>query len=155
MLVLPLGQMPKENEFEEKIKRIIMERMMRKAEGKAVEKPLPFSEPVELTSSDFDDTISKYRCVVMDFWAEWCYPCRLIEPIIDRLAKKFAGKVLFARLNVNENPDIAYRYEIMGIPTVIFFVEGREVARLVGARPEPVLYNMVKERCAEVPIRSR
>ena len=140
--------MPKEEEFEEEIKRIIMERMMREGGGKAAGEVASFDEPVELTSESFDDVISKYRCVVVDFWAEWCYPCRLIEPVIERLAKRFAGKVLFARLNVDENPDVAYRYEIMGIPTMVFFVEGREMTRLVGVRPEPVLYGLVKERCA-------
>ncbi len=133
-----------ESEFEERIKERIMRSLISSSQAKQEE---VFEEPVELDASSFDEFIAKHSCVIVDFWAEWCYPCRLIEPVVRRLAKRFAGKVVFARLNVDDSPDIAMRYDIMGIPTLIFFRDGKEVDRLIGAMSEPVLKRYVEQRC--------
>ena len=75
-------------------------------------------KPIRLDSTNFDKTIKEYGLVVVDFWAEWCGPCQIIAPIIERLAKKYKGKVVFGKLNVDENREIAVRFGIMGIPTL-------------------------------------
>uniref|UniRef100_A0A7C5U3V3 Thioredoxin n=1 Tax=Caldiarchaeum subterraneum TaxID=311458 RepID=A0A7C5U3V3_CALS0 len=97
------------------------------------------SEPVEVTDLDFDEFISKHRFVVVDFWAEWCAPCRAIAPVVKELAKQYAGKVVFGKLNVDENPRTASRFGIMGIPTLLFFKSGKVVDMVVGAVPKRTL----------------
>src|SRR3989337_23906 len=71
--------------------------------------------------------------VITDFWAEWCGPCRLVSPIVDELAKEYTGRVKIMKLNTDENPEVAGRYQIMGIPTLMFFKDGKVVDKLVGA----------------------
>ncbi|MDZ4384637.1 MAG: thioredoxin [Nitrospirota bacterium] len=71
--------------------------------------------------------------VITDFWAEWCGPCRLVSPIVDELAKEYTGRVKIMKLNTDENPEVAGRYQIMGIPTLLFFKDGKAVDKLVGA----------------------
>lgn len=100
--------------------------------------------PVKVDASNFDDVLSKHNNVVVDFWAEWCMPCRMIAPIIEQLAKEYAGKVVFAKLNTDENPMIAGRYGITGIPTLIFFKNGRPVDKVVGALPKAELKRWVE-----------
>jgi len=137
--------MSDDSDLEERIKDTITRRLAASVTAPAAEEVS--AEPVELDTGNFDEFTSKHHCVVVDFWAEWCYPCRLIEPIVMKLARRFAGKVSFARVNVDYNPDIAYRYDIMGIPTLIFLEDGREVDRLIGAMSEPVLRRSVEQRC--------
>src|SRR5574341_151352 len=74
--------------------------------------------------------------VLVDFWAVWCGPCQMVAPIIDELAKDYAGKVKVRKLNTDENPEIAGRYQVMSIPTILFFKNGQVVEKLVGARPK-------------------
>jgi thioredoxin 1 len=93
---------------------------------------------VEVTSSTWDREISQ-GLVMVDFWAVWCGPCRMIAPTVEELAKEYSGKVKVAKLNTDENPDIASRYKIMGIPTIIFFKDGQKVDQIVGAVPKPQL----------------
>jgi thioredoxin 1 len=91
-----------------------------------------------------DDTFQKEVLesdlpVLVDFWAPWCGPCRMLGPVIEELAKDYDGRALVAKLNTDENQDTPRRYGIMGIPTVILFKKGEEVDRLVGVRPKPAL----------------
>src|SRR6188508_1456938 len=72
--------------------------------------------------------------VLVDFWAEWCGPCKMIAPILDQIAEEQAGKIKIAKLNVDDNPDIARRFDVMSIPTLIVFQDGQPVKRLVGAK---------------------
>ncbi len=74
--------------------------------------------------------------VMVDFWAVWCGPCQMVAPIVDELATEYAGKVRVRKLNTDENPEVAGRYQIMSIPTILFFKNGQLVERLVGARPK-------------------
>ncbi|MCS7145544.1 MAG: thioredoxin [Nitrososphaerota archaeon] len=94
------------------------------------------SQPVELSDSDFDQFINKYPLVVVDFWAEWCAPCRFMSPVIKELASEMAGKVAFGKINVDYNPGTAARFGIMSIPTFIIFKDGKPVDAVVGAMPK-------------------
>jgi len=92
------------------------------------------------TTSSWDGEILNSKGLVMvDFWAIWCGPCRIIAPTVEELAKEYSGRVKVAKLNTDENPDIASRYKIMGIPTIMFFKNGQKVDQIVGAVPKPQL----------------
>ncbi len=91
---------------------------------------------IELISSNFEQVISRETPTLVDFWAEWCGPCRSMHPVFTRLSKKFK-KIRFARLNIDENPDIATKLGIQSIPIFIMFKNGQPVDRVVGAVGEP------------------
>jgi thioredoxin 1 len=93
---------------------------------------------IDVTSSTWDSEIGD-GLVMVDFWAVWCGPCRMIAPTVEELAKEYSGRVKVAKVNTDENPDIASRYKIMGIPTIIFFKDGQKVDQIVGAVPKPQL----------------
>jgi thioredoxin 1 len=133
----------KENNELHRIKLKKMREMMKKIAGQEKKKVL-FNKPVEVTDKTFDETIRNNQLVVVDCWAPWCGPCQMVAPIIEELAKQYAGKVLFGKLNVDENPLIAMRYGIMGIPTLLFFKNGELVDRIVGAIPKQMLEQKIK-----------
>ncbi|RLI83945.1 thioredoxin [Archaeoglobales archaeon] len=112
--------------------REMMEKMLNENKPK-IEYP---DHPIILTSSNFEEVLKKYRYVVVDFWAEWCAPCRLIAPIVETLAKEYAGDVVFGKLNTSEEPGIANRFAITAIPSLIFFRNGKPVDKIVGAVPK-------------------
>jgi thioredoxin 1 len=92
---------------------------------------------IEFTSKNFESEVVKSdKPVVVDYWAEWCGPCRIFSPIIDDVSKQYEGKVKFGKLNTDENSDIAARYNIMSIPTVLLFEKGEVKAMSVGAIPK-------------------
>jgi len=95
--------------------------------------------PLHLTDSNFDEAIKKYKVIVVDFWASWCMPCRMLAPAIESLAKKLQGRVVFGKLNVDESPGTPTKFGIMSIPTLIVFKDGEVAGTLVGAMPENVL----------------
>jgi len=97
------------------------------------------SEPVEMNDTDMNDNINKYKTVVVDCWAPWCGPCRMIHPIIDELAKELQGKIVFGKLNVDNNQQTAQKYGIMSIPSLLVFKDGKLVDQIVGAMPKPAL----------------
>ena len=100
-------------------------------------KPSPKTHaPVELTDRSFDSMIREHHLVVVDCWAAWCYPCRLIAPLIEELAGKYSSVALFAKLNVDENPLTASRYYIQSIPTILIIRNGIEAERVIGAVPK-------------------
>lgn len=117
--------------------------MMQKMSGEEKAKKV-VNSPVKLDSSNFDETIKNNENVVVDFWAEWCMPCRMIAPVVEELAKEYAGKVVFGKLNTDENPTIAARYGISAIPTMIFFKKGKPVDQIVGAMPKSELKRWVE-----------
>ncbi|WP_457590383.1 thioredoxin [Geoglobus sp.] len=130
----------------EKIRQKRMMELMQKLGGQGEQQPKQevIDHPIKVDATNFDDVLSKHRNVVVDFWAEWCMPCRMIAPIVEQLAKEYAGKVVFAKLNTDENPAIAGRYGITGIPTLIFFKNGRPVDKVVGALPKAELKRWVE-----------
>jgi thioredoxin 1 len=95
-----------------------------------------------LTDSTFDEIIgASDEPLLVDFWAEWCGPCKMIAPILDEIAAEHAGKLRVAKINVDDNPDIARRYDVMSIPTLIVFQDGQPAKRLVGAKGKGQLLN--------------
>lgn len=97
-------------------------------------------EPIHVKDDAFEDSVLKSTLpVVVDFWAPWCGPCRMVAPVLDKLATEYAGKVVIAKVNTDEDPDWASKYGVQGIPTMLFISDGQEVHRQVGALPEPTL----------------
>lgn len=94
----------------------------------------------DITDQNFEDEVLKSTLpVLIDIWAPWCGPCRMIAPVVEKLAEKYDQRFKFCRLNVDQNPQSATNYQIMSIPTLIFFKDGQIVDRVVGAVPERVL----------------
>jgi thioredoxin 1 len=101
--------------------------------------------PTAVTDATFDkDVLGASGPVVVDFWAEWCGPCRQIAPALEEIAGEMAGKITIAKLNVDENPDITIRYGVRSIPTLIVFKNGEPVAMQVGAAPKSKLSDWIK-----------
>ena len=89
-------------------------------------------QPFHVTDANFEETISKNKVAFIDFWASWCGPCRALAPTIEELAKEYNGKVLVGKLDVDENPATAEKFQVFSIPTMILFKDGKETERLVG-----------------------
>jgi thioredoxin 1 len=104
------------------------------------------SEPIHVTDAAFEKTVLQSPIpTIVDFWAPWCGPCRSVAPVLDKLAKEYAGKLLVAKVNTDENPDWAGRYGVQGIPTMLFVANGKVIHRQVGALPEPFLRDVVAQ----------
>jgi len=117
---------------------LIKERMLKKLLLQNA-KPAVSNNPVTVTDENFHQFISSHENVVIDCWAEWCQPCRLISPIVEELADKYAGKIWFGKLNVDENQVTAMEYSIMGIPTLLVFKNGSLVDQIVGFMPKRII----------------
>jgi len=121
----------------EKIRQAKLREMMKKS--KSVEEEALINKPVEVTDATFNETVQNHPLVVIDCWAAWCGPCRMIAPIIEELAREYAGKVVFGKLDVDKNRAVTMQYQIMSIPTLMVFSHGKLVDRIMGALPKPVL----------------
>lgn len=126
----------KSKKMREMFKRSVLEEKLeisREQRGSALNKP------VKVTDTTFKETIQNHSIVVVDCWAPWCAPCRMVTPIMDALALDYAGKILFGKLNVDENRAVAIEYQIMSIPTLLVFKNGKLVDRIIGAQPRQML----------------
>jgi thioredoxin 1 len=103
-------------------------------------------EPVHVTDAAFEQVVLKSALpVVVDFWAPWCGPCRMVSPILDKIAKEKAGKLTVAKVNTEEHSEWAMKYGVQGIPTMLFIANGNIVHKQVGALPEPLLRQVVDQ----------
>jgi thioredoxin 1 len=103
-------------------------------------------EPIHVTDAAFEKAVLESETPVMvDFWAPWCAPCKMVAPILDKVAKEHAGKLIVAKVNTDENPEWAQKFEVRGIPTMLLISGGKVIHRQVGALPEPFMLEMVNE----------
>jgi thioredoxin 1 len=104
------------------------------------------AEPIHVTDAAFEKAVLQSPVpVIVDFWAPWCGPCKMVAPILDKLAAEFEGKLVVAKVNTDENPEWMTRYGIQGIPTMLFVANGKIVHRQVGAMPERMLRDIVSQ----------
>ncbi len=104
------------------------------------------AEPVPVKDSEFEQSVLKSDVpVIVDFWAPWCGPCKMVAPVLDKIAKEYAGKLVVAKVNTDEDPEWMSKYGIQGIPTMLFVSGGKIVHRQVGALPERMLRDVVTQ----------
>jgi thioredoxin 1 len=104
------------------------------------------TKPIAVSDSDFGQMVLQAKApVLVDFWATWCAPCRMVAPVIDELAEEYDGRVSFVKLDVDQNPETASKYSIMSIPTLLIFKEGKPVAHMVGFRPKDEIKRSLDE----------
>lgn len=109
------------------------------------------SAPIHVTDAEFEEKVLNSETpVVVDFWAPWCGPCRMVAPILEDLAKEYGDKLVIAKVNTDENPQWAMRYGVQGIPTMLFVKGGELVDRIVGAAPKPSIQQRVDSMLATV-----
>jgi len=121
----------------ERIRQAKLQEMMKAAIKKGRESAS--NKPVTVTDATFKEMIQNHPLVVVDCWAPWCGPCHMVAPVIEEMARDYAGKILFGKLNVDENPEVAMEYQIMSIPTLLVFKNGILVDRIIGAMPRQML----------------
>jgi len=114
----------------EQIRKKKIRELKKQLESPRIEKPIVVSD------RNFDQTTKSYPLLVVDCWAAWCAPCRAISPIVDELAKEYSGKVVFGKLNVDENPETTQKYGVQAIPTLLVMKDGQEVDRVIGIVPK-------------------
>jgi thioredoxin 1 len=128
----------------EAIKQKKMAELQKMAANKAMMSGL--TEPIALTDANFQGEIAKYPLILVDFWAPWCGPCRMVGPIIEQLAKEYSGKVVFGKVNVDENQRIAGSFGIQSIPTMMIFKNGKAVDVMIGALPKAQIEMKLKQQ---------
>ena len=108
--------------------------------------------PIHITDAEFEEKVLKSKIpVIVDFWAPWCGPCRMVAPMLDKIASEMADKVVIAKVNTDENAEWAQKYGVQGIPTMLFIQNGKVIRNQVGALPEALLRDAVKNFLETVP----
>ncbi len=104
------------------------------------------NEPIHVTDAAFEKTVLQSQVpVIVDFWAPWCGPCKMVGPILEKIASEYSGKLIVGKVNTDDNPEWAMKFGVQGIPTMLFVAKGKVVHQQVGAVPEPYLRDMVDE----------
>ncbi len=134
------------HKLEDEELRLINEKRMKKLQQLINEKELlrNIREPLNLEDTTFFHTINKFPIMLVDFWAPWCGPCRMMSPIIDQIGKDYLGKLVIGKINVDENPLIARQFSISSIPTLMLFKRGKEVNKIIGSVSKNKIDEMVK-----------
>jgi thioredoxin 1 len=101
--------------------------------------------PITLDDANFNEVIQKHPLMLIDCWAAWCGPCRMIAPVVDELAREYSDRLTVGKLNVDENSDTATRFGIMSIPTLLIMKNGKEAERIIGAVPKPFIGDKLKK----------
>ena len=125
------------------LRRRKLQEMMTDMAGKAEGKEDWPSEPIEVGDENIEEMTTKYPAMIVDCWAEWCGPCRMLAPTIHELAKEYQGKVVFGKLNTDFNLKTPRKYGIMSIPTMLFFKDGKVAGKLVGAMPKQYIVEAI------------
>ena len=129
-----------ENEEDEELERIKQAKLRKMMIDAAPEKGgTAFSKPVVMTDATFKEMIQNHPLVVIDCWAPWCGPCRLVSPIIEELSRDYVGGIVFGKLNVDDNREVSMKYNITSIPTLLVFKNGKLVDTIIGAMPRQTL----------------
>ena len=128
----------------EAIKQKKLAELQKAAAAKATMSSL--TEPIVLTDSNFRSEVTKYPLILVDFWAPWCGPCRMVSPIIEQLAKEYSGRVAFGKVNVDECQMTAASFGIQSIPTMMMFKNGKAVDVMVGAMPKGQIEMKLKQQ---------
>jgi thioredoxin 1 len=111
------------------------------------------NEPIHVTDAAFEKVVLKSTIpVIVDFWAPWCGPCRIVAPILDKIAKEHAGKLIVAKVNTDEDSEWAMKYGVQGIPTMLFFMNGKVVRTQVGALPEQMLKQVIDQFLSSIAV---
>ncbi len=128
--------------FDEEVQKINekkYEEMLKQQSGPKAGGQAQHAEPVELTDANFSQVVKSHPVVVVDFWAPWCGPCRVVSPVLEQLASEMAGQATFGKLNVDDNPATSQQFQIQGIPTIMVFKDGEPVDGIVGAAPKQMI----------------
>lgn len=123
----------------------IRKRKLKELERKYIGEKEDMNHPIQVTDKTFDQVIKTHPVVVVDFWGQWCPPCHVIAPIVEELANDYAGKVVFGKLNVDENKANAVKYGITAIPTLLLFKNGKLVDQVLGAVPKQHLEEKIRK----------
>lgn len=140
---LKVASVASESDEIQQIRQKKMAEMIKSADqGSSGEWP---GEPVTVSDRDFDAFVAKHPKVVVDCWAPWCGPCRMLSPTIDALAKDMQGKIVFGKLNTDDNFQTSGKYKIASIPTLLFFKDGKLADKMIGAAPRPMVEQQIKK----------
>ena len=127
----------------ERIRARKMQELLRR-QNQAAGRSMPNS-PIQVTDSDFESLIQEYPLMVVDCWATWCGPCVMLEPVVDELARDYAGRIVFGKLDVDENPRTAMNFGIMSVPTLLIVRNGKLVDQIIGAVPRDYIESKLRK----------
>jgi thioredoxin 1 len=137
--------------FDEEVRRTnekSFDEMLRERTKGEPNQPAQPGKPADLSESSFQVAINSHPLVVVDFWAPWCGPCKVVSPVLEELAVEMAGKAAFFKLNVDDNPTVSQQFGVQGIPTILIFKDGRPVDGMVGAAPKQMIEARIRSYIA-------